>query len=189
MPRLKHVGKEKILETSLFIVQTEGIDSLNARKIANYLSCSTQPIYSEFKSMDDLKIALKVEAENTYKDCVSYYLNNSKYSSYLSVGMGYVKFAKEHKGLFNFLYMQAQNQQGLRFEDVNSDQIRYILTDVYQLTEKQAAEYHLEMAIYTYGLACALNLDLVHIDEDEVANRLTNQFNALMSLYKKEQGC
>lgn len=186
MPKNKSIGKEKIFKAAIEIVQNEGIENLNARKLAQQLTCSTQPIYSEFKNMDELKSLLKVEAENTYRDCVEYYRESKKYSSYLSVGMGYIKFAKEYKGLFNYLYMQPQTNKELFFEDINADDIQLVLTNVYHLTDKQGTEYHLEMAIYTYGLACSLNLGLVNINEDEVAKRLTNQFNALMSLFKTE---
>lgn len=185
MPRIKNIGKEKIVETALIIVQTEGMDSLNARKIAKMLNCSTQPIYSEFKSMDDLKNTLKIVAENKYRDCVQNYVDNKKYSAYLNVGMGYLKFAKEHKGLFNYLYMQPKNSESLLFDDINANQIESILMEVYHFSKKQASEFHLEMAIYTFGLACALNLNLVQINEDEIADRLKKQFSALMALYQE----
>lgn len=187
MPKLKRISRERIIEGALSIIQSKGLAGLNARSLAGELNCSTQPIYSEYKNMDELKGELKKEAEITYKKCVNYYLNETSYPSYLSVGMGYVKFAKEHKGLFQYLYMQPQENKGQLFEDINEKEIQTILVEQYKLSLHDAKNYHTEMAIYTYGLACALNVDHIQISEEEIAEHLKIQFKALMLIYRNEE--
>lgn len=187
MPKVKRINREKILEGALSIIQTKGISGLNARSLACELNCSTQPIYSEYKSMDDLKEELKKEAEITYKRCVNYYLNETSYASYLAVGLGFIKFAKEHKGLFQYLYMQPQENKGNLFEDVNEKEIQTILVENYKLSINDAKNYHTEMSIYTYGLACALNVNHIQISEEEIVEHLTTQFKALMLIYRNEE--
>lgn len=58
MARKKTITKDHILNAAYEIVATEGFSRFTARNIASKMKCSTQPIYLEFKNMDDLKNAL-----------------------------------------------------------------------------------------------------------------------------------
>ena len=57
MPPIRKIQKEDIVKTSLEILKTESMDSLNARRIAKELNCSVQPIFYNFENMEDLKNA------------------------------------------------------------------------------------------------------------------------------------
>ena len=61
MARKKTITKEKILSAAYEVATTEVFSRFTARNIANKMNCSTQPIYLEFKNMDDLKRALFVQ--------------------------------------------------------------------------------------------------------------------------------
>ena len=104
MPAKKKITKEAIIETVVEILRTDGFERLNAR-IAQRLGCSTQPIYSEFAGMEELKAALKEEAEKCYIENVRHYTERSEYSPYMAFGLGFIRFAGEDKALFRYLYM------------------------------------------------------------------------------------
>lgn len=55
MPPIKRYDKEKIIDISLDIASKEGLEKLNARRIAKELNSSVNPIFNNFKNMDDLK--------------------------------------------------------------------------------------------------------------------------------------
>ena len=57
MPARRKIQKEDIIQESVTIVSQEGINALNARKIAKKLGCSTQPLFYIYENMDDLKKA------------------------------------------------------------------------------------------------------------------------------------
>ena len=54
MPPKVKITKEDIIRTAVDLVRQRGIDAINARAIATALSCSTQPIFSNFATMDEL---------------------------------------------------------------------------------------------------------------------------------------
>ena len=58
MARKKTITREQILAAAYEVVATEGFSRFTARNIASKMKCSTQPIYLEFKNMDDLKTEL-----------------------------------------------------------------------------------------------------------------------------------
>ena len=45
MPAKRKIQKEDILKASISIISHEGLNALNARKIAKKLGCSTQPLF------------------------------------------------------------------------------------------------------------------------------------------------
>ena len=52
MPPKVKITKEDIIKTSLELIKKYGVESVNARAIAKELNCSTQPIFSNFSSMN-----------------------------------------------------------------------------------------------------------------------------------------
>lgn len=55
MPAKRKIQKEDILKASISIISHEGLNALNARKLAKKLGCSTQPLFYIYENMDDLK--------------------------------------------------------------------------------------------------------------------------------------
>ena len=63
-PKIK-ITKDDIINTSIELIREGGEQSLNARAIASALNCSTQPIFSNFTSMEELeKETLKIIRKN-----------------------------------------------------------------------------------------------------------------------------
>ena len=56
-PKIK-ITKEEIIQTALELFKKEGDGAINARSIAAALGCSTQPIFSNFASMEELRSAV-----------------------------------------------------------------------------------------------------------------------------------
>ena len=55
MPPKVKVSKEQIVSAALDLIRHQGYDALNARSIAAALGCSTQPIFSNFTTMEELR--------------------------------------------------------------------------------------------------------------------------------------
>ena len=52
MPPKIRITKESIVATAVDLVRRDGAGAINARTIAKELSCSTQPVFSNFATMD-----------------------------------------------------------------------------------------------------------------------------------------
>ena len=59
-PRVK-ITKEDIIKTALELVRVGGEGAINARSIAGALGSSTQPIFSNFSSMEELEKEIEGE--------------------------------------------------------------------------------------------------------------------------------
>ena len=102
-----------IIDSSLEIIKKEGIENLNVRNIATKLNCSTQPIMYHYKNMDILKDELYKKVD---EDHSKYLMKNSNNDPLLSIGLQYIKFAKEEKNLFKFLF-QSDKFSNFNLED------------------------------------------------------------------------
>ena len=66
MPPVQKTGKDETINVAFDIVRKEGFCNLNARAIAKKLGVSTQPIFSNFKNMEDLKMEIIKKASLFY---------------------------------------------------------------------------------------------------------------------------
>lgn len=182
MPSQKRITRAAIIDTAVKILRDEGYERVNARRIAGELLCSTQPIYSEFANMDELKADLKRAAERCYTEKVTRYLARSELTPYMAYGLGYLCFAKEEKELFRYLYMRDRNG-GKSIDDVHVPQIIEVMTGQYGIPEETARRFHNDMSIYAHGLAVLLSTGYMDMSEEQLIERLDMEFVALSGAY------
>ena len=77
-PKIK-ITKEEIVDTALNLVREAGEQALNARSIAAKLKCSTQPVFSNFETMEDLHNAVKEAAYAEYQSYLKTEMEAGKY--------------------------------------------------------------------------------------------------------------
>ena len=119
-PKLK-ILKEDIIKTAIHIVREEGSEALNARAIASFLNCSTQPIFSNFATMDELRLELIKKADQMCREYLQREVEAANYPPYKANGMAYIRFAKEEKELFKLLYMRDRTGEQFRSEEHTSE--------------------------------------------------------------------
>ncbi|MBQ9922065.1 MAG: TetR/AcrR family transcriptional regulator, partial [Clostridia bacterium] len=87
MPPKVKITKKDIIKTALELVEQNGDDSLNARSIAAALNCSTQPVFSNFQSMEELQREVVNAAYEKYMDFLRREAESGKYPEYKAIGM------------------------------------------------------------------------------------------------------
>lgn len=178
------VKRQDILRAAAQAIERYGLEGFNARSVAKVLGCSTQPIYSQFGSMEGLISSLKEEAAVQYGNKIKEYLTQEGRVRYEAYGMGFVKFAAEEKGLYRLLYHTSRESEGPpRVEDPYLGDIISEIKNCYGMDEQTAKRFHADMAVYSCGLAGLVNADSLHLTEEEISAWLKRQFYALYALY------
>lgn len=183
MPAKKQITKEAIIKAAFELVRKNGIGEPNARNIAKALNCSTQPIYLSFKSMSDLKSELYQKAEDTYQSYIKNEIENSSEPPYKASGLAYVRFAKNEKQLFKFLFMRE------RTKEQTVDEKKYLTGLVNTVSKKtgldkeKAFKFHSEMWFFTHGIATMLATSYFDLDMDTVSDMLTDVYEGLKLKY------
>ena len=108
-PKIK-ITREDILTAALCLVRRNGAEALNARAIANAIGCSTQPVFSNFPTMAELRGSVIQEANNLYRGYTEEKMRTSGYPPYKASGMAYIQFAKDERELFKLLFMRDRSE-------------------------------------------------------------------------------
>ena len=146
MPPKVKITREEIIKAAVEIIRSNGEAALNVRNVAEVLGCSTQPIFSNFKTMDELKGEVISEAQIIYSAFVGKLINDKQFSDYKAEGMAYITFAKNESHLFKFLYLN-NNDNSL------NNKLEKIVSKTLTLSEDEARLFNLEMWAFVHGMA------------------------------------
>lgn len=183
MPPKTKVSKEEILSTAVNLVRNDGENALNARNIARSLGCSTQPIFSNFINMDELRAAVKEKANILYQNCLAADMSAGKYPPYKASGMAYIRFAREEKELFKLLFMCDRSHETVRDDRESIRPIIDIIKKNLGLDEERAFLFHMEMWIFVHGIATMIATSYLCWDDDMISGIVTDAYESLKKRY------
>lgn len=168
MPPARKFQKEDIIAASYEIVRAEGLESLNARRVAKELSASVQPIFHNFESMEELKTEVIKRIYQTYKE---YILSGiSEENGYKQIGLSYIRFAREYPEFFKILYMKKSGCSLETFisEDETGDAIIRSGQELTGLSYEEQKAFHIKVWIFTHGIATLLATNTIDFTEQEI---------------------
>ena len=177
MPPRKRIFREDILKAAVSVVQEQGVLALSVRNIAGKLNCSTQPIYSEFESMETLRDELMAYIRENYL--------REDADSYKQVALSFLHFAQREKNLFQLVYLRQRAPGETFFEDPNQEQTIHKLETNLELSREQASEMHRRMQNYCYSMAVMMATGYLNFTEEELSEELTEYYRIILSYYKQ----
>ncbi len=183
MPPKVKVNKEEIINAAVDIVRKSGADAINARTIATALNCSTQPIFSNFATMDDLRLAVVEKADALCGECMHREMETGKYPAYKASGMAYIRFAKEERELFKLLYMRDRSGEIVSEGAGVTDEMLAMIQSNTGLTISDAKLFHLEMWAYVHGIATMFATGFLDLDWELVSKMMTDMYQGLRKQY------
>ena len=179
MPPKVKVSKDDIVEAAFTIVRKDGIDAMNARAIASALNCSTQPIFSNFGSIDELRIAVVERTDRFFHELLRTEIEREEYPPYKATGMAYIKFAKDEKELFKLLYMRDRTDEVTDGTSKVDELIGPIVRDATGLGRDDAALFHLEVWSFVHGIATMFATGFLDMDMGLVSRMMTDSYQGL----------
>lgn len=185
MPPRVRVTKDQIVDAALSLVRQGGEDAVNARAVSAVLGCSTQPIFSNFPTMEQLHRAVRAKAGEVYNAYLRSEADRGDYPPYKASGMGYIQFAKEEPRLFELLFMQRDEEPSVARSWETAVQL---LTAQDELSRDQAERFHLEMWVFVHGLATMVATSYLAFDREQVSTMLTDVYTGLQYRYTTTEG-
>jgi len=186
MPPKVKVTKDEIINAAVEIVRSSGAQSINARQIAAALNCSTQPVYSNFATMDELRNAVVQRADEISQEYIRREIAGGRYPEYKASGMAYIRFAKEEKELFKLLYMRDRSGEDIPETTEIGDKMESIVNKNTGLDATVVRLFHFEMWAYVHGIAVMLATGFVDLDWELVSKMLTDSYQGLRKQYGLE---
>lgn len=186
MPPKVRITKEDIINVAVDIVRKNGEQSINARNIATALNCSTQPVFSNFTTMEELRLAIVDKADHLCQAYMKREVESGEYPPYKANGMAYIRFAKEEKELFKLLYMRDRSAETVPEETDLSSQMESIVHNNTGLEGLELKLFHLEMWAYVHGIATMIATGYLDLDWELISKMLTDSYQGLKKQFKKE---
>ena len=186
MPPKVKITKEEIMETALALVRKHGAQALNARAIALSLNCSTQPIFSNFRTMEELQEATVVAAYEIYMRFLRQEAEEGVYPKYKSFGMAYIRFAEEEKELFKLLFMCERSDKSFVPTQDFDDSIAMIM-DANGISREKAMRMHLEMWTCVHGIGTMLATSFLALDRALISEMLSDVYHGIRTRHLSEE--
>ena len=117
MPPKPKITKDMILNTVLKITREMGFEAVNARSVAGRLECSTRPIFTCYKNMEELKKDFLDFVFEYYSRYAAEYRKAKTIKPYLFWPLSYIEFAKEETNLFKLLFINDMELDMAKAED------------------------------------------------------------------------
>ena len=187
MPPKVKITKNDIIETALSLVQKNGADSLNARSIAAALNCSTQPVFSNFSTMEELQEATRDAAFERYLGFIESEVKSGKYPQYKAFGMAYIRFARDEGELFKLLFMRdrdGEDQSGSVDFEASVDMIMTSLG----VSLETAQLMHLEMWSCVHGIATMHATSFLRLEWELIGDMLTDVYQGIRARHLSGEG-
>lgn len=186
MPPKMRVTKQDIVDAAVSIVRQQGAQAINARNVATALSCSTQPVFSNFATMEELKLAVVEKADALCWKYMQSEIESGKYPAYKASGMAYIRFAKEEKELFKLLYMRDRTGESIPERHKLTTTMNSMVQKNTGLDGPTAELFHLEMWAYVHGIATMFATGFLDLEWKLVSKMITDCYQGLRKQYKLE---
>lgn len=185
MPPKVKITKQSITETALALVRESGESAINARSIALALGCSTQPIFSNFATMDELKKAVILASYECYVGFLEREAASGKYPQYKSFGMAYIRFAKEERELFKLLFMCDRKGEDF-IPTADFDESVRLIMKANGISKDKAELFHLECWTCVHGIATMLATSFLELDFELISRMITDVYTGIRDRFISE---
>ena len=186
MPPKVKISRGDILNTCLEIVKSSGTEGINARNIASVLGCSTQPIFSNFKSMEELEEETVLAAYQIYLDFIKREVESDKYPKYKAYGMAYIRFAGQEKELFKLLFMRDRRGEDLTPSSDFEESVKIIM-EANGISYEKAKLMHLEMWSCVHGIGTMLATSFLPLEEETISQMISDVYLGVRSRLLAEE--
>jgi AcrR family transcriptional regulator len=184
MPPKAEITKGKVLDAAFEIVRGHGLEALTARSLAQKLKCSTQPIYSVYGNMVEIKDDVYERAVNLALSSMREYKDDSNAEA-LNHAIGCLYFAKNEKHLFKTVYLSGYRTYDGKEKLLGEEMFTAFLkmehnTRQTSLSESTLAKVFLKLSIYLIGIGSMINTDTLDLDIDEATELMIDMYEALL---------
>ncbi|MGN0756747.1 TetR/AcrR family transcriptional regulator [Treponema sp.] len=182
MSATKRITKNMIVDAALEIFRAEGFESVTSRRIALRLGCSTQPIYFEYKNMDELKDDIIKKVVEQLDELFSSVSGDSDEFVYRSFGLSFLKFVQTDPFVFRQIYI-VEGKIGKQVDDLRMQKVLDILENKYGYKKETAIAINNMAACSLMGMAFFISSGYKKVSENEIIKNLELLFGSVCAVY------
>ena len=189
MPPQVKVSKEHIKSEAFQMTKESGFEAVSARKLAERLNCSTQPIFRVYQNMEELKADLYEMGTDYMRESMERHKGKSE-PAYLSLAKGYIDAARNEKNLFRLiasvddLDISGDKEFLLKGEAINYPNM---LPGAESLDDEKKGELISAIWFLVHGIATLIVSGRTEISDKEIGDLINETYFGLLSRVKGEE--
>lgn len=174
MPPKAKITRDMVIDAAFEIVRTVGAEEISARTVAEKLGTSTQPVMYHFATIAELKRAVYAKADTFHTEYITRFeVENCNIMN--KIGRQYIRFAKEEKNLFRFLFQSDfVNGDGIAgiIDTKEAAPIVELMSKATGLDTQKTKKVFLLIAMFAHGYASMLANNTLEYDENVIMAHL-----------------
>ena len=182
MPPKEKVSKARVSDTAFEMTREYGFSEVTARKLAERLGCSTQPIFRAYENMDELRCDL-------FYMSVEFFLQNmlakkGRTPAYMGLALSYIEFAQNERNLFELIASVDDFGTQTISEFLKSDEGNLILkkiTGSSGVSEAQGRELFTMFWMFIHGMAALIAGNRVEFTDRQIRTYVTKAYEGFVS--------
>ncbi len=175
MPTKQRITKKMILEAAYTLVRERGIEAVNSRNVAKMIGCSTQPIFSQFPTMEELRKGVFEYACSNGTEQILTYENEPDFMNKTTLWV--VHLAREEPNLFKLIYLSNyfEDMKGLasKFKYAANKKMSQKLKEMLSLDEKVCQDIFLRGYLLLHGITTMIAVNRAEFSDEEVLAMMT----------------
>ncbi|EOI00520.1 hypothetical protein UAY_01623 [Enterococcus moraviensis ATCC BAA-383] len=168
MVRKKVYKKQHILTAAQDLLTEKGFSFITARNVAEHMGISTQPIYLEFKNMEELKLTL---LKTTHEFLNTEFFSKKQNSNILAnFGLNYIDFAQSNSKLYLSLYID-QHSYGKELQQLSFESFQKTAqeNDVYaEVSKEELEKLHMNVWVIATGMASLSLSGILNLSKEQI---------------------
>ena len=183
MPPKPKFTKGEIIAAALALVSEKGTEALTARELGARLGSSARPVFTVFRSMDEVRTAVRDAALKRFEGYAEKAMHYTPV--FKQIGMQMILFAMEEPKLYQLLYM-SENSGTTNFEGIfdRLGDVAQLCVDViqrdYGLSQADAKTLFEHVWIHTFGIGALCATGMCRFSQDEISQMLGQDFMAML---------
>lgn len=186
MPPKVKFTKEEIVAAATNVARRRGLASVTTRDIAAELGVSTRPIFTYFKSMDEVRAEIRTAAAA----CFGAYMDEGLRAPvpFYGVGMQYLRFARQEPELYKILFLSQEAGSAMAAMRQLQDAVRPTVCAVYHMTADEADRYARDMWLVSHSVAALIVTGNCPYTDEQIGKLFTGFSAAVCKAIKEIPG-
>lgn len=183
MPPKEKVSKVNVQDAAFEMTREYGFKEVTARKLAQRLGCSTQPIFRAYENMEELRTELFYMSTEFFCERMLSKKSRSK-PVYLTLALSYIELARDEKNLFELI--AAVDDFGCQTiqEFLKAEEWKEMIDRLPGMENKAddvKSELFTMLWMFVHGLTALVVSRRVDFTDKEIRELITKAYNGFMS--------
>lgn len=189
MARTTQITREALVDAGVRLVLEKGLEALNARGLAAQAGCSIQPVFRNFGSMENLRVAVFRELDAAYQSFIGARIDKADYL--FTISLAHIALAQAQKNLFQAMFLTDEFGARTVEEIVQSSWNRETIDCTaaqYSLSLRGAEAVYRDVRFYAFGIALGVYAGTVVLEPEEAGALLRRAIQRFAGLPEETRG-